>query len=119
MLKARPAADQAAHCEGKRLVRLAWDSNAEPDLAGYRLYMSNLSGDYNKGDFIAEIPAGSETYTAEIMRAGLYFFVLTAYDTASNESDFDISPHEESPGCAASVGSYQIGEHYPISWNRG
>ena len=70
-------------------VVLEWDPNTEPDLLGYRLYQSAVSGQYTKGNYIAEIIPGTKvTYTVEDLSTGTYFWVLTAFDQDNNESDF-------------------------------
>ena len=69
-------------------VRFQWDANQEPDLAGYRLYRSDASGQYTFGEAnaIAEIPAGTETYGPIVLTVGTHYFVLTAFDTEGFES---------------------------------
>jgi hypothetical protein len=72
-------------------VQFSWDPNTEPDLAGYRLYRSRVSGWYLKGNFLLEIPARPgeiKTFTVEKPSQGLHFWVVTAYDTGFNESGF-------------------------------
>ena len=75
-------------------VRFVWDANQEPDLAGYRLYQSDASGQYvfekdnpTDNNKIAEIPAGTETYGPIVFPVGTHYFVLTAFDTEGFESD--------------------------------
>jgi hypothetical protein len=64
---------------------LTWNANTENDLAGYRVYRATTSGTY--GAPIATIPVGSITYQATGLISGTtYFFTVTAYDTAGNES---------------------------------
>jgi hypothetical protein len=66
---------------------LTWNANTESDLAGYKIYRATASGAY--GAPIATIPAGTVTYAASGLQAGTtYFFVVTAYDSAGNESAF-------------------------------
>lgn len=71
-------------------VTFQWDPNAEPDLAGYRLYISAVAGQYQYGtaspNFVAEIPVGTTTYTQPDVPDGLWNWVLTAYDTEGMES---------------------------------
>lgn len=76
------------------LSTFTWDANTESDLAGYHLYRSSVSGQYDIGHerdmtylrgWIADIPAGTETFDYEVPE-GTWHFVLTAYDTAENES---------------------------------
>jgi hypothetical protein len=74
--------------EGEWSIHITWDPNMEPDLAGYHLYQSTISGHYTTGAYIATIPSGIETYTIEHLRAGSYFWVLSAFDTVMRESDF-------------------------------
>ena len=68
-------------------VTFTWDANTETDLAGYKLYQSDVSGGYvfGGGNEIATIPAGTEIYTENISEGGWYW-VMTAYDTSGNES---------------------------------
>jgi fibronectin type 3 domain-containing protein len=66
---------------------LTWNSNTDVDLAGYKIYRSTASGTY--GAALATVPAGTVTYLATGLTANTtYFFVITAYDTAGNESLF-------------------------------
>ena len=76
-----------------------WDPNQESDLAGYRLYASDTSGQYTYGEEnaydiviltrengeITDHPTQTQVYTIDT--PGTYYFVLTAYDTENLESD--------------------------------
>ena len=73
---------------GGYTIQLAWDANWESHLAGYRLYHSNVSGQYTKGDYLREFLAGIESCTIHHVPSGTHFWVLTAFDTSLNESDF-------------------------------
>ena len=66
-------------------IKIAWDPNTEPDLAGYKVYLGTASGDYG-----APIDAGNvTTYTLPGLTEGqIYFIAVTAYDTSSNESGY-------------------------------
>lgn len=68
-------------------INFGWDANKESDLVGYRLYQSQTPGTYQLDNPIAEIPKGSETYTVGGLTDGTYFWVLTAFDQAGNESE--------------------------------
>ena len=66
-------------------VTLQWDPNTEPDLAGYKVYSSTLSGLY--GDPIATLPPSVTTYQSTGLVKGVtYFFVVSAYNTQGIES---------------------------------
>ena len=69
-------------------VTFEWDANTESYLAGYRLYQSQISGQYTFGDGnqVTTIPTGIETVTIINISDGTYFWVLTAYDVDGNES---------------------------------
>jgi chitodextrinase len=68
-------------------VTLTWAPSTASDLAGYKIYRSTTSGVY--GTALATVPAGTVTYQATGLSANTtYFFVITAYDSAGNESLF-------------------------------
>ena len=71
------------HIGSQRTVHLSWDENTEEDLAGYRLYYGEESGEYEK---VVEV--GNQT---TLTLRGLdpetdYYFVVTAYDVNQQES---------------------------------
>ena len=60
-------------------VRLAWDANTEPDIAGYQLYAGTVSGNYDA--------VGSPKNMGNVLSGGFdidqtatWFFALTAYN---------------------------------------
>jgi len=64
---------------------LTWNADTATDLAGYKIYRATTSGGY--GAPIATIAGNITTYIATGLQSGTtYFFVITAYDTAGNES---------------------------------
>ena len=67
-------------------VTLTWDANTEPDLAGYRIYQADRAG--NVTGAWAEIDTSvTNTYIVTgIDLAQNYAWLVTAYDTQSNES---------------------------------
>src|SRR5207248_2411045 len=66
---------------GNHEVSLQW--NAVPGVAGYRLYRSPLSG--GGYDLIASLGGTTSTDTS-VDNAKLYYYVVTALDSAGNES---------------------------------
>ena len=66
---------------------LTWTPNTDADLVGYKIYRATASGAY--GAALATVPAGTASYQATGLTGNTtYFFVITAYDTAGNESLF-------------------------------
>ena len=64
---------------------LAWDPNTESDLAGYRIHHGAASGSYSVHTDVHNVT----TYTVDGLTAGqTYYFALTAYDSAGNESGY-------------------------------
>jgi hypothetical protein len=74
-------------------VVLAWDPNAESDLAGYKLYGSegspgppyDLIDTYSLDDIDPDNPAGQ---ISDLDDNSEYYVVVTAYDLEGNESDY-------------------------------
>jgi hypothetical protein len=65
-------------------VTLAWDPNAETDLAGYKVYIGNASRTYG-----TPVVIGTQTtYTFTGLVPGTYYFAVTAVNTAGLESGF-------------------------------
>lgn len=65
-------------------VVLTWNANPEDDLAHYNVYQGEESGSLSK---VAEVLAGTETYTAAGLANGTtYFFVIDAENTAGRRS---------------------------------
>ena len=69
-------------------VSLIWDPNSESDLAGYRLYYGNSTGDY-----VSSIDVGNQTsYTIEHLKRDVtYYIAATAYNTSDLESGWDFT----------------------------
>jgi hypothetical protein len=66
-------------------IRLAWDPNTEPDVAGYQIYYGTSSRNYRYSVDVGNVT----TYTIQGLTQGVtYYIALTAYDSADNESDF-------------------------------
>ena len=66
---------------------LTWNANTESDLAGYKVYRATASGVY--GAPIATVLGNVTTYQAVDLQFGTtYFFVVTAFDIAGNESAY-------------------------------
>ena len=68
-------------------VIVRWDPNTEPDLMGYKVYWGTSPRNYtNVGNAYNDT-----SYTVSNLQEGVqYYFAVTAYDTANNESDFSI-----------------------------
>lgn len=68
-------------------VTLTWNANTESDVAGYKVYRGTGSGTY--GAPLTTLPKTTTSYTATGLQNGTtYFFAITAYDSAGNESPF-------------------------------
>lgn len=86
---------------GNSAVELDWNEVSADDLDGYRLYRDTASGVSTSGDPVKGI--FSETsYTDESAENGTtYFYVVTAVDNASNESDTSdevkVTPFDDPP----------------------
>jgi hypothetical protein len=80
-----PSTQGGGSLTGTQSLTLDWDPNTEPDLAGYKVYRSTVSGAYQTA--MADVPAGTMTYTVNELQAGTtYLFVVTAYNSSFSES---------------------------------
>jgi hypothetical protein len=78
-------------------ITLAWDSNVEPDVAGYIVYYGTQSGYY---DFDVDVGDYDSITISGLVEDVMYYFAVSAYDTEGNESDFSAEityPNSVSP----------------------
>ena len=74
---------------------LAWDPNAESDLAGYRIHYGTASGSYSVHTGVQKVT----TYTVTGLTEGqTYYFAATAYDSSGNESGYSNQVSYAVPG---------------------
>ena len=66
-------------------VTLAWDSNAEPDLAGYNVYYGTTSRNYPNSVDVGLVNSHEVT---GLVPGQTYYFAVTAYDSQGNESAY-------------------------------
>ncbi len=62
---------------------LAWNSNTESDLAGYKVYVGTSSGLYGSPIDVGKV---TSYMMANLKVGSTYYFTVTAYDTSGNES---------------------------------
>lgn len=68
-------------------VQLDWNDNTEPDLEGYNIYRSTVSGSgYSRINSVRV--AGSAYIDQSVAKDTTYYYVVTAVDTSSNESGY-------------------------------
>jgi uncharacterized repeat protein (TIGR01451 family) len=68
---------------GSTLIRLAWDPNTEPDLAGYLVRYGTAAQVYT--DFI-DVGNVTSYDVVDLPADTTFYFIVTAYDFAGNES---------------------------------
>ena len=66
-------------------VTLAWDANTEPDLAGYKVHYGTASGSYTT---IVDVHNVITATVIGLAAGQTYYFVVTAYNAANNESGY-------------------------------
>lgn len=88
---------------------LRWQSNVDPDLAGYRIYYGTQSRKYGPP---VTVDKSATTYTINNLPEGsTYFFALTAVDTSGNESVYST---EVSKTIAAPTTSVSFSDYLPL-----
>lgn len=91
-------------------IGLCWDANTESDLAGYYIYEAQVSDGQVIGQVHTSVaaPATEYDFTPGSHADGQYYWKITAYDTAGNESGFsnevtatfNVTPPTPPTGCA-------------------
>ncbi len=67
-------------------VTLTWTANREPDLAGYKVYVGTASGTYSFPGSAFVIGKVTSYTVSNLPMGQTYFFAISAYDSAGNES---------------------------------
>ena len=65
-------------------VSLAWDPSISEDVVGYKIYYGNFSGSYHSFRTVTS----RTDYTVTGLPDGTYYFAVTAFDSAGNESGY-------------------------------
>jgi hypothetical protein len=69
-------------------LRLVWDRNPEPDIAGYKVYYGRVSGDYTQ-----LVTVTNPTARIGVRGSNTTYFAVTAYNTAGVESELSEEVH--------------------------
>ena len=105
-------------------VTLAWDSNTETDIAGYKVYYGTASQDY---DWVLDVGKVT-TFTMTGLSDGLtYYFAATAYNTSHVESTkssevskstctYSISPLNQSFTKSKGTGAVSVSTQSACPW---
>jgi hypothetical protein len=90
-----PAAPQALYSvTGDGKVTLHWVSNTEPDLVGYRVYIAPAF----VGPYTPLATVATTSYVATGLANGTtWYFAVSAYDVAGNESDLSTENVNDTP----------------------
>jgi hypothetical protein len=71
------------------VVQLAWKRNSEPDLAGYNVYRSTVSGSgYQKINPSLVLSPRHKYTDKKVEKGNTYYYVVTAVNTAGGESGY-------------------------------
>ena len=66
-------------------VTLAWDSNSEPDVIGYKIYYGEQSRNYT---YCVDVGHATSCVISGLTSGHTYYFTANAYDMNGNESGF-------------------------------
>ncbi len=86
-------------------LSLAWDSNNNTNVAGYKVYYGTASRTYGSAVKVGNVT----TYTATGLTQGqVYYFAVTAYDSSNNESSFSSEVSGTAPTSGTSPGILSV-----------
>lgn len=70
-------------------ANLQWEAPGDPRVKGYRVYIGTGSGAYDQPRGAGLDAGEGTTFVAVNLQGGrTYYFAVTAYDSAGNESDY-------------------------------
>ena len=87
---------------GAAQVSLAWAASTGPDVAGYKMYYGNYSGNYQ---YTVNVGNSTSCTISGLNEGTTYYFAASAYDTQQNESDYsnEVSTYVLPKGAQQSV----------------
>jgi Viral BACON domain/Fibronectin type III domain len=108
-------------------ITLAWNPNAEPDLAGYMVNYGTVSGNYQVYMDVGNITQATIT---NLQDGGTYYFAVTAYNvsgiesgysnevsyTASAACTYSLSPTSQSAGSSGVSGAVSVTTSSGCTW---
>ena len=80
-------------------VALAWDAVSADDLAGYKVYYGTSSGSYLAPINVAANQTTCTVSSSYFQPGQMYYFAVTAYDDAGNQSDYSNQVSKMIPTC--------------------
>lgn len=93
-------------------LSLVWEASAEQDLAGYKVYVGRKSRKY---DYAVMAGLATEWSLEGLEPSGRYYFAVTAFNTAGNESLFSgEAVFSFDPGDQT---HFSLGNNYPNPFN--
>ncbi|MBW2410270.1 MAG: fibronectin type III domain-containing protein [Deltaproteobacteria bacterium] len=66
-------------------LTLAWDTNSEPDVSGYKIYYGEQSQNYT---YCVDVGSSTSCVISGLTPGQTYYFTATAYDVHGNESSY-------------------------------
>lgn len=107
---------------GDKQAFIDWNDNTEPDLAGYNLYRSMTSGYGFVKINTGTIPSGTSNYTdTELIGGDTYFYIVTALDTGSleseNSTEANVTPYDNPPAAPTGLQAVPGINLVELSWN--
>jgi hypothetical protein len=77
-------------------VAITWNPNAESDIAGYKIYYGQVTRNY---DYVLDVNRNTDYTISSLPDTGVYYFAVTAYDVAGNESNYseEVTIHIRQP----------------------
>lgn len=81
--------------KGVSSADLAWNSNPDPSVAGYNIYYGGASRTYTN---VLSVGNTTNATVSGLLEGQNYYFAVTAYDAAGNESDYSAETTYIVPG---------------------
>ena len=92
-------------------LTLAWDTNSEPDVSGYKIYYGEESQNY---EHCVDLGNSTSCVISDLTPGITYFFAVTAYDIHGNESGFSEELDYQMPVQAPDTERAEV-RVYPVS----